>query len=80
MTVISGIVLVGVVIVFLFIGWYINSFFGKKSYKSLKHKADLLLENTKLESENLKKEKLLEANEEYYILKQTYLLFSVSQF
>jgi ribonuclease Y len=70
MTVISGMVFVATVILFLFIGWFLNSFFGKKSYKNLKSKADVLLQNAKIESDNLKKEKLLEANEEYYTLKQ----------
>jgi ribonuclease Y len=70
MTVISGIVLVATAILFLYIGWFLNSFFGKKSYKNLKSKADALLENAEIESDNLKKEKLLEANEEYYNLKQ----------
>jgi len=70
MTLIIGLALLITATVFLLIGWSINSYFGKKSYKSLKIKVEELLENAKIESENLKKEKLLEANEEYYNLKQ----------
>jgi ribonuclease Y len=70
MTLTIGLSLVITAIVFLLIGWFVNSYFGKKSYESLKIKAEDLLDNAKRESENLKKEKLLEANEEFYNLKQ----------
>lgn len=53
------------------IGWYLNSTLGKKSIKIAKHKEKEIIENATIEAENLKKEKLLEADEEYYNLKQT---------
>lgn len=58
-------------IIFCVIGWYINSTFGKKSIKSAKDKEKEIIENANIEAENLKKERLLEADEEYYNLKQT---------
>ena len=64
------IVVISTALVFLFIGWLLNSYFGKKSLKNTKIKAELLVENAKEESESLKKEKLLEASEESYALKQ----------
>jgi ribonuclease Y len=57
-------------IVFLFLGWLLNSYFGKRSLKNSRIKAEQLIGNAKEESESLKKEKLLEANEESYALKQ----------
>lgn len=57
-------------IIGLLIGWFANSFVGKKSLASLKQRAKEYLDNAQAESENLKKEKLLEANEEFYNLKQ----------
>lgn len=57
-------------IILLLIGWFANSFFGKRSLHQASQKVKVLLENAKTESENLKKEKVLEANEEYYNLKQ----------
>ena len=56
-------------VLFLF-GWLTNSYFGKKSLNNSKIRAQSILENAKVESDNLKKEKLLEANEEFYTLKQ----------
>jgi ribonuclease Y len=57
--------------IFLTIGWILNSSFGKKSLKSAKDKENEIIENAKVEADNLKKEKRLEADEEYYNLKQT---------
>jgi ribonuclease Y len=57
--------------IFLTIGWILNSSFGKKSYKSAKEKENEIIENARIEAENLKKEKRLEADEEYYNLKQS---------
>jgi ribonuclease Y len=58
-------------ILFLTIGWILNSSFGKKSLKSAKDRENEIIENAKVEADNLKKEKRLEADEEYYNLKQT---------
>jgi ribonuclease Y len=58
-------------IIFLFIGWILNSSFGKKSSKSAKLKATEIIENATIEAENIKKEIRLESDEEVYNLKQT---------
>jgi ribonuclease Y len=63
------ILILAAVLFFLF-GWFVNTFFGNRSLKDSKSKATDIIENARAESENLKKEKLLEANEEYYNLKQ----------
>jgi ribonuclease Y len=59
-----------VAIVGIFVGWIANTFFGKKSLASLKKQAQDILQNAEAESETLKKERILEANEESYTLKQ----------
>ncbi len=62
--------LIVAIVVFFGLGWILNSYTGKKSLDQAKTKAELLLENATTESENLKKEKLLEAEEENYNVKQ----------
>jgi len=57
-------------VLFLVIGWILNSSFGKKSLKSAREKETEILNNAKIEAENAKRERLLEADEEYYNLKQ----------
>jgi len=57
-------------IIFLFIGWILNSSVGKKSLKSAKQKENEIIENATIEAENIKKEKRLESDEEFYNLKQ----------
>ena len=63
-------ILILVAVVFSLVGWFANSYFGNRSLKDSKARATDILDNARIESENLKKEKLLEANEEYYHLKQ----------
>jgi ribonuclease Y len=59
-----------VAVVGILVGWIANTFFGKKSLASLKKQAQDILQNADVESETLKKERILEANEESYTLKQ----------
>jgi ribonuclease Y len=68
--VILVVLLIGTAILLLLLGWFANSIFGKRSLHQATHKVKNLLENARTESENLKKEKLLEASEEFYTLKQ----------
>jgi len=63
-------IIIGAGIVLLVLGWMANSLIGKRSLSQTRQKVKVLLENAKTESDNLKKEKLLEANEEFYNLKQ----------
>jgi ribonuclease Y len=58
-------------IIFISIGWILNSSFGKKSLKSAKDKENEIIENARIEADNLKKEKRLEADEDFFNLKQT---------
>jgi ribonuclease Y len=67
--VITG-VLIGAALILLILGWLANSIIGKRSLAQTRLKVKVLLENAKTESDTLKKEKLLEANEEFYNLKQ----------
>jgi len=62
--------LIVAIVVFFGLGWILNSYTGKKSLNQAKTKADLLIENATTESENLKKEKLIEVEEENYNLRQ----------
>lgn len=57
-------------IMFFGLGWILNSFIGKKSLSQARAEAELVLENATIESDNLKKEKVIEAEEEIYSIKQ----------
>ena len=57
-------------IIFLAVGWILNSSIGKKSLEDAKEKAKKIIENATVEAESLKKEKRLETDEEIYNLKQ----------
>lgn len=63
-------IVVVIAVLSLLLGWFANSFFGKNSLANLTKKAQEIVKNADIESETLKKEKILEANEEYYNLKQ----------
>jgi ribonuclease Y len=56
--------------IFLIVGWFLNSYFGKKSLQAAQKDAKLMLENATRDSDNLKKERLVEADEEIYKQKQ----------
>ncbi|NOX90327.1 MAG: ribonuclease Y [Calditrichaeota bacterium] len=64
-----GIVALLLIIAFSF-GWMLNSWLGRNSLNAVKKKSQEILENAKYEAENEKKEKLLEAEEEIFQLKQ----------
>lgn len=57
-------------LIFFLIGWILNSSFGKKSLQSAKEKQKEIFDTINAEAENIKKERLLEVDEEYYNLKQ----------
>lgn len=62
--------LIVAIVVSFGVGWILNSYLGKKSLNQAKAKAELLLDNAVSESDNLKKEKLLEVEEENYVTRQ----------
>jgi ribonuclease Y len=64
------VIILFVAVSFFIFAWIINSYYGKNSLKTAKKKAQVIITNAKVECENLKKEKLLEANEEIYNQKQ----------
>jgi ribonuclease Y len=69
----TGILLIGLIscaVISIIAGWILNTYFGRNSLKECKKEAALILDNARRESENLKKERLLEANEEIYKQKQ----------
>lgn len=70
MTGIVVIVFIVCILLSVIAGWLLNTYFGKKSFKSSEREANSLLENAKRESENLKKVQVLEAEEEIYKQKQ----------
>ncbi len=65
-------VIIGIVLLVggILLGWITNSNFGKNSFALAKKTSKNLLEESKTEAENLKKEKLLEANEEIFQKRQ----------
>ena len=59
-------ILIAIIFISLAAGWYLNSIIGKKSYIAARKKADQIIQDADAEIENLKKEKLLEINEDLY--------------
>jgi ribonucrease Y len=54
----------------LIFGWLLNSLFGSNSFRSAKEKADRIIQDARDESNNLKNEKIIEAEEEIYQFRQ----------
>ncbi len=60
------VILIGAMIVFFFLGWVLNSRFGKSSLSSAEEKAKQLIADAEKEAKNIKREKLLEVKDEWY--------------
>ena len=54
------------VVVFFYLGWMLNSKVGKKSIASADERAKQIIDDAQKESNNLKREKLLEVKDEWY--------------
>lgn len=54
------------IVLFFFLGWYLNSKVGKKSLSAAEERAKQILKDAEKESQNLKREKLLEVKDEWY--------------
>jgi ribonuclease Y len=54
------------IVLFFFLGWYLNSKFGKKSLTAAEERAKQIISDAQKESQNLKREKLLEVKDEWY--------------
>lgn len=60
------VIAVGLVVVFFYLGWHINSRVGKKSLLSAVENAKRILADAEKEAKNIKREKLLEVKDEWY--------------
>ncbi|MCJ7552550.1 MAG: Rnase Y domain-containing protein, partial [Ignavibacteriaceae bacterium] len=65
LVVIIPIVLV-LMVLFFYLGWWFNSRVGKKSIVSAEERATLIIQDAQKEASNLKREKLLEVKDEWY--------------
>jgi len=54
------------IVLFFYLGWYLNSKVGKKSLSTAEEKAKQIINDAQKESQNLKREKLLEVKDEWY--------------
>jgi ribonuclease Y len=59
-------VVIFLVILFYYLGWLTNSKLGKKSIAAAEEKAKQIINDAQKESQNLKREKLLEVKDEWY--------------
>jgi ribonucrease Y len=58
--------IIAIVVIFFYLGWYINSRLGKKSIASAEERTKQILADAQKEANNLKREKLLEVKDEWY--------------
>ena len=54
------------IVLFFYLGWTFNSKIGKKSIIAAEEKANQIIQDSKKEANNLKREKLLEVKDEWY--------------
>jgi len=54
------------IVLFFFLGWYLNSKVGKRSLSAAEERSKQILNDAQKESQNLKREKLLEVKDEWY--------------
>ncbi len=54
------------IVLFFYLGWMFNSKVGKKSIVAAEEKAETIIQDSKKEAANLKREKLLEVKDEWY--------------
>jgi ribonuclease Y len=54
------------IVLFFYFGWMFNSKIGKKSIVAAEEKAEQIIQDSKKEASNLKREKLLEVKDEWY--------------
>ena len=54
------------IVLFFFLGWLLNTKIGKKSLQTAEEKAKQIISDAQKESQNLKREKLLEVKDEWY--------------
>ncbi|HEY4756734.1 MAG TPA: ribonuclease Y, partial [Ignavibacteriaceae bacterium] len=54
------------IVLFFFLGWYLNSKVGKRSLSAAEERSKQIINDAQKESQNLKREKLLEVKDEWY--------------
>ncbi len=64
--IIQIVIVVGLVALFFYLGWLVNSRIGKNSLISADERAKQLVTDAEKEAKNLKREKLLEVKDEWY--------------
>jgi ribonuclease Y len=64
--IIQIVILVGLVALFFYLGWLVNSKIGKNSLVSADERAKQVVTDAEKEAKNLKREKLLEVKDEWY--------------
>ena len=64
--IIQIVIVVGLVALFFYLGWLVNSKIGKNSLVSADERAKQLVTDAEKEAKNLKREKLLEVKDEWY--------------
>lgn len=60
------VIVVGLVAIFFYLGWLLNSKVGKRSLVSAEERAKQVVTDAEKEAKNLKREKLLEVKDEWY--------------
>ncbi len=60
------VIVVGLVAIFFYLGWLVNSKMGKNSLESADERAKQVVTDAEKEAKNLKREKLLEVKDEWY--------------
>ena len=56
----------GLIVICFYLGWFLNSKFGKNSLKAAEEKAKQIIADAQKEANNIKREKLLEVKNEWY--------------
>lgn len=64
--IIQIVIVAGLVALFFYLGWLLNSKMGKKSLVSAEERVKQILNDSEKEAKNLKREKLLEVKDEWY--------------
>src|SRR3990172_5434487 len=54
------------IVLFFFLGWYLNSKVGKRSLSAAEERSKQIINDAQKESQNLKREKLIEVKDEWY--------------
>lgn len=65
-------IVIGLVVVAFYLGWFLNSKIGKNTLTNATEKAKAIITDAEKEAKNLKREKILEVKDEWYKKKQEF--------